>query len=183
MQKLNLITNSLWKMLYECFFIHFGENPSRYEKLHLNMHAIEYIENKTNRFEVIIHYLTEKYGGNVVDKGIVKLTSSSIFDNYIPRNAVDFQSISCFSTTVKVDKSNAWLKFDFLNSKVQPTYYSIQSFNNSVGYHHLKSWVIEGSNSDRNDDWKILDSRINESCLNDRLAENTFKIQNDLKKK
>ena len=42
--------------------------------------------------------------------------------------------------------------------------------------------MIEGSNSDRNDDWKILNSRINESCLNDRLAENTFKIQNDLKK-
>ena len=124
--------------------------------------------------------MTEKFGGNVDDKGIVKLSSSSVFVDNFPRNAVELTNNHLsFSTTTKIDKSNGWLKFDFLGRKVHPTNYSIRSCNVAKGNSHLKDWVIEGSNSDKN--WKILDSRENENCLNDRLAENTFKIQEDLK--
>ena len=97
----------------------------------------------------------------------------------MPRNAVEYSDdYKSFSTTVEVDKKNAWLKFDFLNRKVRPTNYSIQTIDLPSGNSHLKSWVIDGSNSDKN--WKILDSRNNETCLDDNLAENTFDIHENL---
>ena len=172
------MTNSLWKKLYECFFIHFDTKKERFVSRNSEKQTIEYIENETGNFEGIIHYLTEKFGGNVVDKGVCKVSSSSVFDKYVPKNVFEFVRYATFSSDNK--EGNQWLKIDFLNRKVHPTHYTIKTVGNKRGGQHLKNWVLEGSNTDRDDDWKILDSRSNENSLNYSYAENTFKIQNDL---
>ena len=180
----NLITSSLWKKLYQCFFIHFDQKIERISKRNSEKQVCEYDQNKTNRFDGIIQYLTNKFKGNVVDKGICKVTSSSLHDkayshdNYFPRNAVDFnKKYNVFSSHIG---PNSWLKIDFIYRKVHPTHYSIQTWPNPKGQGHIQNWVIEGSNTDRDDDWKILDSRKNERSLDDKLAENTFNIQTQL---
>lgn len=124
--------------------------------------------------------MTEKFGGNVDEKGVCKVTSSSYYQKWVPRNAVDFAHRRLIFTSGEINKTNSWLKFDFLNRKVHPTYYSIKTWELAKGNFHLKTWVIEGSNTDRDSDWKILDSRKNETCLDSSFAENTFKIQTNL---
>ena len=42
------------------------------------------------------------------------------------------------------------------------------------------NWVLEGSNSDDENDWKILDSRNNDTSLDSSSAENTFKIKENI---
>ena len=44
------------------------------------------------------------------------------------------------------------------------------------GNSHLKSWVIEGSNTNLEKDWLILDSRNNLDCFDTNKAEFTFDI-------
>lgn len=48
------------------------------------------------------------------------------------------------------------------------------------GYYHLKSWVVEGSNTGNIDDWKTLDLRNNNGLLDGRSASHTFEIQSHL---
>lgn len=124
----------------------------------------------------ILRNLSDECGGNVHDKGIVNVTSSSYYDNrFYPKNAVDF-------TDNKKDfrssyEENAWLKYDFLNKKVHPIGYSIKSTFENKGYWHPVNWVIEGSNTDLTNDWVILDSRNDIKSLDDSYAFQTFFIQ------
>lgn len=106
-------------------------------------------------FKGIIHDLTKECGGNVSDKGVVNVTGSSIDDDrYLPKDVVDFDDNN--SGFISQDVENSWLKYDFINKKVRPTYYIIKVLGKSPN-----SWVIEGSNSDQSNDWTILDSREN----------------------
>lgn len=43
----------------------------------------------------------------------------------------------------------------------------------------MKNWVIEGSNTGQND-WKILDSQNNVTCLDDKSVIHTFDIKEKL---
>lgn len=170
----NEMTNSMWQKLFQCFFNHFNKKQNRIKNQHsIKKEIFEYIENKTNQFEGIIHYLTEKYGGNVDEKGIVKVTSSSVYKKFKPRNVVDFTDNINFSSSIE---KNAWIMYDFIEKKVRPNFYSIRSLENKAGDGHLRSWVVEGSND--NKDWVILDKRNNMKCMNNSLAEFTFKIEN-----
>lgn len=174
----NLMTNTLWKKFNECFFIHFNKKIGRVVNRNSEKKVLEYDENQTGHFEGIIHYLTEKFGGNVVDKGVCDVTSSSAFRTFTPKNAVDFAKHASFSSGLK--NNNQWLKIDFLDRKVHPTYYSIQTVGNKKDECHLKSWVLECSNTDKDDDWKVLDTRNNDCSLNNSGAVKTFQIQTNL---
>ena len=44
----------------------------------------------------------------------------------------------------------------------------------------MRSWVCEGSNTDEENDWKILDSRNDVSYIDDAGAFHKFKIQTSL---
>lgn len=176
----NTLTSSLWQKLYQCFFIHFDEKPLRIEKRHSEKKTFDYIENVTDRFDGIFNYLTEKFGGNPDLKNIVKITSSSILNDYLPRNVLESNRRLVFSTTVLVDKVNPWLKFDFLSRRVHPTFYSIRTWGNKKGGYHLKNWVLEASDTDKDNDWIVLDSRNNQTCLDDSYAENTFSISQQI---
>lgn len=112
------------------------------------------------------------------EKGIIKATASSIFKpQFSPQNAVDFVKTSPVSTT---DKKNSWIMNDFCERKVHPTHYSIKTWNMPKGNSHLKNWVIEGSNSNIEKDWIVLDSRKDINCLDSNLAEVTFELNNKI---
>lgn len=197
----NRITNSLWKKFYQCFFIHFDQKPERIEGRYSNKLFFEYIENKTDRFRGIIQYLTEKFGGNVDEKNVCKLTASSVFkENRTNSNSFTrFNSTNAVNNTITYFPSNAvdlndksrhyssngergsWLKIDFIERKIRPSHYSILTWGNYKGHSHLQNWVIEGSNTDRENEWEILDSRKNDTSLDDPFAENTFSISTILK--
>lgn len=105
------------------------------------------------------------------------VTSSTFLKNHVPKKAVDFTNDVLFFSTSNTYENNSWLKIDFIGRKVRLNSYSIRLWRLSKGNSHLKNWVIEASNTDRENDWKILDSRINENCLDHEYAANTFEIK------
>ena len=140
-------------------------------------------KNSEDQFKGIIHYLTEKCGGNVSDKGVVAVTSSSICsdkgkdqDVFLPRNAVDFNDKS--KNFVSRDLPDSWLLYDFKERKVRPTNYSIRSRAN-IKCHNPKNWVIEGSNSGSHGDWEILDTQVDVSVLDGLDLVHTFDVKSD----
>ena len=55
------------------------------------------VYNECQEFHGIFDYLTNKNGGNLHDKGKVKLTTNSLFPNFPPKNLIDFSTEnSCF---------------------------------------------------------------------------------------
>ncbi|KAK8835970.1 hypothetical protein M9Y10_040167 [Tritrichomonas musculus] len=124
------------------------------------------------QFNGIIRQLTNECGGNVSDKGIVNVTmSSTCWGN--PRDVVNLENTGLFGTCHEQD---SWIKYDFKNKKVSPVCYSIRSVDYDKNWHHPKSWVVEGSNTDSND-WKVLDSRTDCMSLNNRSTVQCFAIQ------
>lgn len=142
----------------------------------LRVKTFEYNGQQENAFHGIIHELTKEFGGNVDDKGIVKVTSSSPLNGvYYPKNAVDLDNCKQYFCSQNI--ANTWLQYDFQKQKVCPTHYSIRSrHDDGKNGHHPKSWVIEGSND--NSKWTILDSQTDSPFLNDRSAVHTFEIKN-----
>jgi hypothetical protein len=88
----------------------------------------------------IISYLTKKHSGNVQEKGIVTITSKSVYSdhpNYAPKYLADLTSDSAFQSK---KEPGQWVCWDFGEMRVHPTHYTIRS---SL----LKSWVVFGMNS------------------------------------
>lgn len=104
-----------------------------------------------DRFNGIIRKLTEECGGNVHEKGIVIVESSStsIYHGFDRKAhyAVDFEDdIHYFCSA---NSAGSRFKYNFKNKKVRPTHYSIKSTKYyEKGEYNLISWVIEGSNND-----------------------------------
>lgn len=131
-----------------------------------------------NQFKGIIYKLSEGNAENLKNKKIIDVTSSSIYCNntnkYDPWHAVNFNTRNSFWSE---NESDSWLCYDFIEKKVKPFFYSIRSNQfDSSGWHHPKSWVIEGSNNKIN--WINLDSKTNERSLDDEYVSNTFEITN-----
>jgi hypothetical protein len=111
--------------------------------------------------------LTEKWGGNVHDKGVVEITGSKIHHshhgdlNYGPRVTADLASDSYFETDNRPDQ---WICFDFKTVRTEPTHYTIRTHQYDPGYAHLKNWVVEGS--DDAVSWTEIDRRENNSDIN-----------------
>ena len=61
-----------------------------------------------------------------------------------------------------------------------PIYYAIRSIEGEALYYHPKSWVIEGSNDDKN--WNEIDVRKEDSSLNGNRIVHTFKINHSSQK-
>jgi hypothetical protein len=85
----------------------------------------------------IISYLTLKYGGNVHEKGIVKLTSKSVYNDNAERltTAADLTSGLYFCSK---NRPGQWVCWDFGEMRIRVTHYTIKT-------NQLRSWVVEGS--------------------------------------
>jgi hypothetical protein len=125
----------------------------------------------------IIGYLTTRSCGNVSDRGVVSITSSSVWSSdstHAAKNAADLSANSLFHS---LDEENPWLCYDFKDMIITPSHYSIRSRYNGVpGGNHPKYWIVEGSNDGSS--WIELDQRINNSDLNAGNVTKTFPISN-----
>lgn len=171
------MTASVWQKLCNRFLN--VKNDKRYAKQKVEPKSRQFLYdgNQSNSFHGIIHALTKECGGNVDDKGEVSVTALKVINSYPAKLTVDLDSIS--SGLITNCEKNSWLMYDFKNRKVRPTHYSIRSWAWSPNCHHLKDWVIEGSNTGGND-WKVLDSQNNVTCLNSISVFSTFKIKENL---
>lgn len=132
-------------------------------------------DERGNFFGIINHFIEES-GGNISEK--VDVTASSQFMGK-PIFVTDL--LDKLKYFMSDNRPNSWIKYEFINSKIKPTRYAIRTWDNMKNGGHLKNWVIEGSNTDRDDDWKILDERNEIENLNDNNAEVNFQIQTKLR--
>ena len=158
-----------------------NKEQNRYKKPPNGFQEIKFNGEESGAFKGIIRHLANECGGNVSDKNEVIVTSSSsnnCFPDRLPKNAVDFDDVQSIAQTN--NEENAWIKYDFKDRKVHPTHYSMRSHEAGKGGNHPQHWVIEGSNTDRDDDWKMLDSRRNVTVLDESYRVHTFEIQEKL---
>ena len=162
------VTNQLWDKISMKV-----ENDKKMNKRYHNEINVDYDAYKD--FNGIINYLQ-----NNSDLGIfheIKITSSSLYNNdnqYAPSNTIHYQDQNIEFCTSSLD--NSWLCFEFCNYKIKPTHYTIRSANYQVNREHPKSWVIEGSND--NKEWIILDEQKDCFSLNGKSVTHTFSITN-----
>jgi hypothetical protein len=113
--------------------------------------VFKYEEGKS--FEGIISFLTREHGGNVHDRGIVSVTSSSVNNNHLAKHVVDFDSLLYAQTN---NESNGWICYDFKDQRVNVDHYSLRTRNDYDGYHPT-NWINEGSIDGR--EWVEIDRR------------------------
>lgn len=172
------LTSNLWSSLIQCFHSFHSEtklDEARYSSNENNfMKDAQEIKFVGDSFNGIIRRLTEKYKGNVNDKNIVKITSSSIFRNgFEAKYVADFNLSNYFHSNCE---QSSWLKYDFQGMKINPTHYSIRS--NYDSNCSPKSWVVEGSNTGDDNDWNVLDSQTNNSIFQPyKPVSHTFDIK------
>lgn len=132
---------------------------------------IEKNYDKSNEFDGIFKYLNEKAGGNVHDKGVVDISSNSLYAKKDqPQNVVDYGKSNFYQSSQIIE--NAKICFDFKSNKVNLSNYSIKT---SLSGLHLKNWVIEASNDGEN--WEIIDAHKNDPALNKNGSIVTFNIK------
>lgn len=173
------MTQNLWKKLCQCFYTNMNKpstGNANEERYSFKGTKIEFDGNKSHQFEGIIHYLTQKSGGNVSDNGTVNITASSSYGDRIPKNAVDLHNTQNYFQASGDQRD--WLRYDFVESKVCPTHYSVRTRPDSDG-DHPRCWVIEGSNTggENDNEWTILDSHQNDSTLQGKSFSFTFDIK------
>ncbi|KAK8887458.1 hypothetical protein M9Y10_038503 [Tritrichomonas musculus] len=160
------LTLSLWQKLCEILLIHKEENK---------INKIEFDGQPDHRFNGIIHHLQGSEKTNICDRGIINATSSTYKSDHPPKCAVDFESDSYFWS----NDDNDWLKYDFKKKKIRPTHYSIKTRNDNDGWNPI-NWFIEVSNTGRDDDWRVIDSREGVTSVSKRNQSDTFDISASL---
>jgi hypothetical protein len=105
-------------------------------------------------FEGIIAHLTKKHGGNVHEKGIVKIASKSVnsdlpaglesrnfpvgFMFFAVKNVADLARASYFLSKPSLRAENEWVSWDFQDRRVRLTHYTLRMSD-------FKLWDLEGS--------------------------------------
>ena len=140
----------IFKNLKE-ILISLGENI---QKLNDKVKGLEITHKYGNDFDGIIKYLENKYGENIIQKGIISIEISSNNNLLVdPYAAPKIQMVQDpFATPPKqiiqdpfadpfaINVPNSWFEVNFKNNKVKINGYSLKSSNNSSSYYHLKSW-------------------------------------------
>jgi hypothetical protein len=114
--------------------------------------GVEFPLKENKSLDGIISYLIRKHGGNVHDKGIVTITSKSVYASdsiWSARNIGDVIDHCAFWSK---NEPGQWICWDFHEMRVRPTHYTIES-----GSPRLKSWVIESSLDGEN--WTEIDRK------------------------
>jgi hypothetical protein len=118
----------------------------------------------------IISFLTSQCGGNVHERSVVNITSSSDGGNKCHQVAYHGWNNYWFTN----NSARSWIQFDFKDSSICLTDYTLKSDGNGSrnNGHHLVQWEIDGSNDENA--WEGLDSQ-NTQDLNDNYVTKTFK--------
>jgi hypothetical protein len=125
-------------------------------------------------FEGMIAHLTRECGGNVADRGIVGITSSSIWDdNWKAKYVADLTDV--LHVFQSKDEVNQWIEWDLKSVEIEATHYSIRTHGGKSGWNHLQHWILEGWNCQEM--WRTLDERRSDSQLNGSGRIVTFDIK------
>jgi hypothetical protein len=152
-----------------------AEKAARMPAFHRRERA-RWAENCQVDISGIISHMTMKCGGNIHDRGVVEITASSVYQDYdsscAPRNAADFGGkVSEFASKNKPDQ---WIFWDFKALRIEPTHYTLWTWEGDLNEHHLQSWAVE--ESDDGASWTEIDRRENPSDLNNWSAVKTFAV-------
>lgn len=127
-----------------------------------------------HEFDGIMHYLTEKSGGNIHDNGTIEITTNSFDRDYHPKNLVDYRNPNYYYSKM------AWLYpfvcFDFKDRRVKLSEYSIKSCSFCQNACHLRNWVLEVSNDGSS--WAQVDRHTEDPTLNGSGIVANFKLAN-----
>jgi hypothetical protein len=96
---------------------------------------LEFAVKTANCLDGIISHLTRKYCGNVIEKGIMAISSRSVYSDYAVKYVADLNSDAYFMS--KSDPGQ-WICWDFRKMSVHLTHYAIRA-------RYLKSWIVDGS--------------------------------------
>jgi hypothetical protein len=121
-------------------------------------------EFKGEKLKGMIAYLTKEYGGNVADKGIVRIIGRPLDDSRdcAAKNVADLEGNSYF---LSVDRPSQSICYDFQRRRIKVTHYTLRSrWNGRVGGENPKSWVIEVSDDGTN--WTEIDRKVDNAELN-----------------
>jgi hypothetical protein len=124
---------------------------------------------KGSPFNGLFASIRRRWKKNAHEKGIVNISAS---DGSFPSKVTNYDWVDCWHSK---NIPNSWLQFDFFNRAFSLTQYSIRTFIGGPDSGHLKNWVIEGSNNEK--EWVELDRRENNDELNDRNKAQTFQCQ------
>ena len=172
----NKMTAKLWNQLCEVFRSCKKQTNNK-KKTNQKEEKFEFDGNQSHRFEGIIHHLCLGKNKNICDEGIIDITSLKFYHDNPPKNVVDFDSNNYFFSNSSGGKT--WLKIDFKDKKIRPTHYSIKTRNDNDNQ-NPQSWCIEVSNTDRDDDWRIIDTRENVKSVSQKNSSDTFEINTKL---
>ena len=118
-------------------------------------------------FHGIIAYLTRKFGGNVLEKGVINIMGSGKNDGAV----VDFGSNKEYHASKGY--MDRWICFDFNKWCVVPTRYTLKSDFGDPGVGaHLKSWIVDVSNDGYS--WTEIDRKVNKDNLNEGCTSVNF---------
>ncbi|KAK8895388.1 hypothetical protein M9Y10_023851 [Tritrichomonas musculus] len=135
--------------------------------------GIQSLLKERGEFNGIIKYLTDKSGGNIVDKGTIDIQYNGCSSNsYHPKYALDYKNSHYYQPS---SKNDGWFYLDFKKMKIKITNYSIKSCPNGPNGFHPKSWDIEVSNDASS--WIKIDEQKDCSLLNGNLLTATFKVK------
>jgi hypothetical protein len=146
------INRRLWDAISARLLSPLHVSPSQYHR------ELEFPLKDDKSLDGIISYLVQKHGGNVHDKGIVTITSKSVYwddPEWAVRNIGDLIDHRAFWSK---DEPGQWICWDFHEMRVRSTHYTIKS-----GDPPLRSWVIESSLDGEN--WTEIDRRTDNEDL------------------
>jgi hypothetical protein len=121
-------------------------------------------------FSGLISHLSSLCGGNVHEKGVIAITSSSNYRNNIWQIADYVWTDYWYGN----NETNSWIQFDFQDRIVSLTGYALKS--DGFGSHHLLQWTVTGSKDGNT--WNILD-RQNTQDLNGNFITKIYRCAND----
>jgi hypothetical protein len=107
-----------------------------------------------------MRYLSKQCGGNVADKGVVKVGASSTCSG-AAKDVADIETTAHFYS---LRGPNQWLGYDFQASRVVVKSYALRSHPDPVGGRHPRSWVVEAWAEGT--DWTEIDRREEDPQLN-----------------
>ena len=165
---INDINKSIWENI--CCRLEQDISPEsmeEYKNLHQELLYKRYTGKKYE--QNIIQYLSAQCNGNVHNKKIVYITSSS--QGGVIGNIVEKNDHNCF---VSKDVPNSWIQFDFNDKKVLLDSYTLKSRDYGKNGSHLKSWILEVSNDGQN--FTEIDRHTDCDLLNGFLKTATFNV-------
>jgi hypothetical protein len=128
-------------------------------------------------FDGILSHLRTTVGGNVHDRKIVNITSSTFVahggKSCDPKYVTEPDPNLFFASAHIAREPGQWIQFEFVEHTIKPTLYSMQSITPKQRP-FLRNWVLEGSTDGQL--WIELDRRTDEEKFNSSSAIGSFPI-------